>query len=567
MFRNLDKHSPRFAPPTGDDNLLTKPLFVHQQADLCAMMKLEDSHTNRLKLCEHETFETRIGMLCDKPGAGKSYTILALLMHRPKIDNPSVFKDRSVCLGGMMLTEKTKSYPRILDTTIILAPRGTLRQWESYLEEMTSCPHNEYRVFSSIHDKDIADIFKNKYKIVVMGEASYKKLTADAVQAMDTLFQRFVVDEADSIRVPSCIVINAVFTWLVTATPQYLLNGLAPTIAIRRFFDSRLGHDILFQHVTVNSASSFVDESLNLPMYTEETVSVTRSALMSNIRSFVSDEVMGAINACDYASAVSRLGCPTVQNDDGIVAAVTAKIMSEIEGLQQLMITAPAASVAPITIRIAEREKRIAMIKARVRESNCCPIGMDTIEVKACTPCCQNAFEFANLIKAVEKSGKCPLCKAMIIPKDIVVMNVPRQVGGSTSSEMYPSKARALEAILKKIFLSTGGDTGPKKVLVFSDWEMEMTMGVADALGIRYKEVKGNTSVVNDLLDQFTNRNLNMLLLNATHFGAGLNLEAATHIICLQKLERERYVQLIGRAQRPVRSSSLKVIHIKFSDE
>ena len=569
MFRNLDQNSPRFVSPDDNDPFLTKPLFLHQRADIHAMMQLEDSHNNRIIFTENETFDTRIGMLCDKPGAGKSYTVLALLMHRPKVNNPSIFKNRSICFGGMTLIERTRSYSKVLDTSVILAPRGTLRQWESYIEDMTSCAHTDYQVFSTIRDKDIEDIYKNRYKIVVMGEASYKKLTMDAQRVADTLFQRLIVDEADSIQIPNCKVINAAFTWLVTATPQYLLNGLAPTVAFRRFFDTRIGNDSLFNYVMVNSNSTFVDESLNLPMYTEETALVTRSRLMSNIRTFVSDDVMGAINACDYASAIVRLGCPTVQSDDGIIAAVTSKIAGEIESLKNLMISAPTGTIPAITFRIRDMEKKIALIKDRVRESNCCPIGMDAIEVKACVPCCQNAFEFANLMKAVESSGKCPLCKAMVIPKDVIVMTSPGN-GASTSSSptvaTHTSKARALETILRKIFNGNNRSI-PAKVLVFSNWDMDMPMDVADSMGLRYKEVKGNTSVINDIINQFTTGDLSMLLLNGAHFGAGLNLQVATHIICLHKLDRDRYTQLIGRAQRPVRSSSLKVIHIKFTDE
>ena len=172
-------------------------------------------------------------------------------------------------------------------------------------------------------------------------------------------------------------------------------------------------------------------------------------------------------------------------------------------------------------------------------------------------------------MKAVESSGKCPLCKAMVIPKDVIVMTSPGN-GASTSSSptvaTHTSKARALETILRKIFNGNNRSI-PAKVLVFSNWDMDMPMDVADSMGLRYKEVKGNTSVINDIINQFTTGDLSMLLLNGAHFGAGLNLQVATHIICLHKLDRDRYTQLIGRAQRPVRSSSLKVIHIKFTDE
>jgi hypothetical protein len=50
-------------------------------------------------------------------------------------------------------------------------------------------------------------------------------------------------------------------------------------------------------------------------------------------------------------------------------------------------------------------------------------------------------------------------------------------------------------------------------------------------------------------------------------FGAGLNLEVTTHIITMHEMKRDRYKQLIGRAQRPGRTTQLKVTNVRYQGQ
>jgi hypothetical protein len=278
---------------------------------------------------------------------------------------------------------------------------------------------------------------------------------------------------------------------------------------------------------------------------------------------------MSAIDACDFASAIGRLGCTAAQSEDGVIAALTEKFHTEIQSLQELMESAPTVAIAGITKRIADIEAKIRNIACRVNESDCCPIGLDDIVIKALTPCCQNAFEFSNLIKALERAGRCPLCKHALTAGQVVVCHkdgppTPANDGASSSAvKKITSKRHALEMIVDRIFV--GNDTA--KVLVFSEWDMHMTEDVLRSKGISHRQVKGNTSVVNDTIRRFNEGLLPVMLLNTHHFGAGLNLQAATHVITLHKMADDKYTQLIGRAQRPVRSTQLDVINIRFHDE
>ena len=55
--------------------------------------------------------------------------------------------------------------------------------------------------------------------------------------------------------------------------------------------------------------------------------------------------------------------------------------------------------------------------------------------------------------------------------------------------------------------------------------------------------------------------------MNARHFGAGLNIEAATHVILFHRMAEEIEKQIIGRAYRFGRQKDLEVIHLLHANE
>jgi SNF2 family DNA or RNA helicase len=55
--------------------------------------------------------------------------------------------------------------------------------------------------------------------------------------------------------------------------------------------------------------------------------------------------------------------------------------------------------------------------------------------------------------------------------------------------------------------------------------------------------------------------------MNAKHVGAGINLEAATHVVLYHRMNGEMERQVIGRAVRFERASDLRVIHLVHEHE
>jgi ERCC4-related helicase len=69
------------------------------------------------------------------------------------------------------------------------------------------------------------------------------------------------------------------------------------------------------------------------------------------------------------------------------------------------------------------------------------------------------------------------------------------------------------------------------------------------------------------VIEDFTNGTINVVMMNAKHYGSGLNLQMATDVIIYHEMAKELEIQVIGRAQRLGRSSSLNVHYLLHENE
>jgi hypothetical protein len=77
----------------------------------------------------------------------------------------------------------------------------------------------------------------------------------------------------------------------------------------------------------------------------------------------------------------------------------------------------------------------------------------------------------------------------------------------------------------------------------------------------------GSVSHINNVINDFTNGKINVVMMNAQHYGSGLNLQMATDIIIYHEMPKELETQVIGRAQRLGRSEPLIVHYLLHENE
>ena len=88
-------------------------------------------------------------------------------------------------------------------------------------------------------------------------------------------------------------------------------------------------------------------------------------------------------------------------------------------------------------------------------------------------------------------------------------------------------------------------------------------------LSLSYHILKGHNSTVKKHIDEFKEKKIKILMLNAEFFGAGMNLQIATDIVIYHRFNKEMEEQIIGRAQRFGRSMSepLNVYYLLHDNE
>ena len=80
---------------------------------------------------------------------------------------------------------------------------------------------------------------------------------------------------------------------------------------------------------------------------------------------------------------------------------------------------------------------------------------------------------------------------------------------------------------------------------------------------ILYLELRGTKEKRDNTIDSYKSGNVNVLLLNTIHSGAGLNLQETTDIIMYHRLHDYQKTQVIGRANRIGRKINLNVHYLE----
>ena len=198
------------------------------------------------------------------------------------------------------------------------------------------------------------------------------------------------------------------------------------------------------------------------------------------------------------------------------------------------------------------------LIEERINESSLCMICLENPENKTITKCCQNSFCLNCLTQWCKRKNNCPLCKHTLnIENDVYIVNSKEK----KQVKQDPTKLQGLHNILTSKF------NKDSKFLIFSDYENSFNEieNILEDLSINYARLKGNS--INKNVDKYKNGNLQVLLINSSNYGSGLNLENTTDLIMFHKFENELETQVIGRAQRLGRKNSLNVYYLLNKNE
>ena len=179
-------------------------LFPHQRAALHAMRQLESNDGITCPECPDEKLKTRIGILGDKPGAGKSFVMLALAVSGRSSSSYTGFHEYNVSSHASVIRRDSKNFT---STSIIVIPHGLSKQWGEYLAQYMPRSTNHILVNRRKQFQDVTEerLRTGFYTVIVVTTTMLPGLSALLNGSLNLRVSRVLYDECDGIEGEVCI--------------------------------------------------------------------------------------------------------------------------------------------------------------------------------------------------------------------------------------------------------------------------------------------------------------------------------------------------------------------------
>lgn len=612
---------------------ITLELKPHQRTLVNACINLENKSNEYTEFENYDgsvksEMKTRLGVICDLVGSGKTLSVLSLIATKNDINNTSeIFNTEYSNLADKLINFKFTSklsdininYP--IPINVIIVPHTIYKQWANTITNYTTLNYigvynkKTFEKFEEVLDSyyidnDILLISSTKYKSV------YKLLEQSGY--INRYFNRFIIDEADSISIAAFKQLKAKFYWFITSTVGNLLypggkrvlkhiqtgeiieyNGInyynvsdytlqwvgglkGHGFLSDVFYSISHLHDCQLKQIFIKNDNNYIKNSYLLPKPKINNIICDIPYVIRIFDGLVPDNVIQSLNAGDIESAIANMNCSTGANEDNVISIITNSFTKDLENKkleytmkQQMHYQSESVkqkSLEKIKQSINRLEGIINNIKERINNDSNCPICMDTFSNKTVTKCCNNTFCFECIATCITNKTKCPMCRANLDKDSIIVIN--KNVKNKNTEVVLKDKKYNFKKLLEQIF--SGSGSNKNKVIVFSNYDKtfnDLEQIALDIPNIKHNKIQGTAVSIENKIKNFkitdhTNKdNVNLLFLNSRYCGSGFNLENATHLIMFHVLSKELSLQVIGRAQRPGRTEPLEIYSFRYPNE
>ena len=579
-------------------------LWPHQRTLLsrCLMyennsIKLSDfkNITRSRRVGADDTMQTRIGVIGDAVGSGKSFVLLALVNNTARNTTQNVI---TRAYGDNKVLFSFSDQAKRIHTTMLVIPHNLIGQWTGYVKAFSDTLRCLF-VYREKHVADFLEAVPNMDDIdLLLVSAPYYNRIAASITSAALKFQRVIYDEVDNVNIPNCASVDSSFYWFVTATYTNLLfprgyysygsivnrtvcsaNGIRNAGFIKTIFADLFDHlAIDFVKILVlKNNSAYVDASIRLPAPNIHYLQCTSPVELRVLHGYADHEVIRCLNARDVTTALRLISPTQLNTEESLIDLQISRYTKEVNNLclridclQTMEFDSEdtrTAEVRKLESKKTEVTQKIDGIRDRIRSADTCCICYEDFRVKTISPCCSNAFCFACMKTWLSRNAKCPLCKEQMMSEDLMVVDdgVAPTKPFASQTELSPSNDK-----LKNLRILLTQKMAPgAKVLIFSSFEMSFNSisKVMQEENLEFKCLKGNSSQLRSIVRQYKDGDLNIMFVNAKYFGSGLNLENTTDIVMFHKLDSEIEKQVIGRAQRYGRDKPLNIWYLLHENE
>ena len=553
-------------------------LFIHQKKAISRMRNLELSHLI-VREDLNRSLKTNYGIYADKVGAGKTLAMTALVATsvRPRKKCGIPLNNTGYTVINQINDKRTRLH---VNTTLIIVPHSLMTQWVDTLKMVDGLKFFMVNT-NKLVNKLVKTILESRadaawgqkskgsvdFSIVLISNTMARKFWIEPYQTV--IWDRVIVDE------PHTFVFNdlpeANFCWFVCATPYDILYSN------RQWLRCTMGGDYYYTKINPNelavikNSDDNVNNSLCLPPYKESTIKCLAPIYLRNgaIRNNLPAEALSRLNGNDVTGALEILNCDA-NSKSSIVESLISNYrdlahnetlsIQRLSQIRNITNTERAERIKRHQEKLDDYLKKVADITERVNTEENCPICLDSVDDPcAIMNCCQKSFCLECILMSLKNSNKCPMCKAVTRVDSLHIQS-------DTNANKRPKKESGLLSKSNTLLEIVKNMKEDSRYLIFSEYDgsfRRISYKLSER-AIPFKVLTGNCNAQQKIIQQYKDGEVKILMLNATNFGAGLNLQMTTDIIMYHEFRsKDLKTQVIGRAQRPGRTCPLTVTYLE----
>jgi hypothetical protein len=531
------------------------PLFPHQEQSVQDMETIE---CIRRRVKGHVSVSLSVSIFADLPGSGKTRSMATLLARdrMPWNDGVDVdYESISAVYGHGMIIKKQVMRYRRLRATLVLAGNEVLEHWVMELSEVWVS--GSVRVRTVVTQSDITDMDPDDYDVVLVTTACFNQLIDRFAHCM---WKRFVYDEPLYARVVSMRRVISGFTWFITSSPHELLGY---NFSRAHYLSEVLPHDYhLWDMLIMRNDDSFIRSSHVLPLLEHSTYmcSQPRYTLRDCLAPSTLSDMVSKGNIEDAIRALG--GFVDCDGTEVVSQSIRDKIVECDFHIHCKHDDETGAWTRKRSILLAEAE---GMLHRRdiTRVSYSCTICLESLLRPVTVLCCNHLFCGSCILRWLHARANCPLCRREISSDLLFYQTSSSPKHGRCDSPdtslrvISPTKENQIIEILVRNY-----EHG--RFLLFSSTESSYThlKDRLTRLGVSFGLPQGTPVQRSKTLDSFSRGDIKILLLTTSRHLNGIRLPGATDIILYHSMNPSMESQVVSRAYRIGRTSTLRVHHL-----